>query len=128
MSIAPAFSPGPTSTRSPVEGRRPSRRRECLYAQCSDHMAPNMPSSTGFGGRPRAAMTSSYSGPVRPWRSSAEGRARVMRSGSRATQGLVAAQLEQDAADAGSCGAEEEEQRADPHAAEADAIETHPEA
>jgi hypothetical protein len=30
MSMTPAFSPGPTSTRSPADGSRPRRGRECL--------------------------------------------------------------------------------------------------
>jgi hypothetical protein len=45
MSTAPAFSPGPWSTRGPRVGRRARNTRECLYAQCSDQSAEKRPSS-----------------------------------------------------------------------------------
>ena len=45
VQIAPAFSPGPCSTRAPEVGRRLRKTRECLYAQCSDQSAEKSPSS-----------------------------------------------------------------------------------
>ena len=56
-SMTPAFSPGPTSTRSPSVGSRPRWIRDDLYEQCSDHMTPNSASSRSFGGRPRTSVT-----------------------------------------------------------------------
>ena len=50
-SITPAFSPGPWSTRGPVDGKRPQERRECLYAQCSDQSSEKTASSKWFGSR-----------------------------------------------------------------------------
>ena len=64
-STAPAFSPGPITTLSPSVGKRRSLR-ECLYAQCSDHISENMASSRSFGSRPRSSRIRSYSESVRP--------------------------------------------------------------
>src|SRR5690348_6000762 len=54
------------TTWGPSVGRRRSSLRECLYAQCSDHMRLNMASSTPFGSRPRRSTISAYSSSVRP--------------------------------------------------------------
>src|SRR6185503_7472469 len=123
MSIAPAFSPGPTSTPDPSFGSRPSSGRECLYAQCSDHIAPNMPSSTSFGMRPRASTASAYSSTVSPWSRSTGGGARVMWSSARGSEWLVAADLEEDRPDHRPGRAEEEEQFADAGSAGAEPVE-----
>src|SRR2546421_3039459 len=72
-STAPAFSPGPMSTRSPSVGSRRRSLRECLYAQCSDHSSENIASSTPLGVRSSFSRISSYSASVRPssrWRGS----------------------------------------------------------
>src|SRR5437879_259619 len=65
MSTAPAFSPGPCTTRGPSVGSV----RRCflllLYEQCSDHMTENSPSSVRLGSRPRAFTIRSYSSRVR---------------------------------------------------------------
>src|SRR2546427_2220212 len=58
---APAFSPGPCSTRRPRTGSRASTALECLYAQCSLHITPNIASSVRLGARPRRRQISSYS-------------------------------------------------------------------
>src|SRR5215210_639389 len=65
-STAPAFSPGPIITRSPSVGSRSSSLRECLYAQCSDHMSEKTASSTSFGSRPSRSTMRSYSELVSP--------------------------------------------------------------
>src|ERR1700730_11777856 len=65
-STTPAFSPGPISTCSPSVGRRRRSLRECLYAQCSDHISENIASSTGFGSRSSFSTLSSYSASVSP--------------------------------------------------------------
>src|SRR5215208_2041936 len=65
-STAPAFSPGPISTRSPSVGSRRSSLRECLYAQCSDHSSENIASSTSFGSRSRSSVMRPYSKSVSP--------------------------------------------------------------
>src|SRR5688572_20637963 len=65
-STAPAFSPGPTATRGPVVGSVRRSFFECLYAQCSLHIAPNIAHSSGFGSRSRRARMRSASGSVRP--------------------------------------------------------------
>ena len=54
MSTAPAFSPGPCSTRGPSVGSVFRWMRLLLYEQCSDHMTEKRPSSVRFGSRPRA--------------------------------------------------------------------------
>src|SRR6476660_1254732 len=61
MSTAPAFSPGPCTTRGPVVGNFRKCTREDLYEQCSDHMTENMPSSVKFGSRPRISTIFLYS-------------------------------------------------------------------
>src|SRR2546425_2019696 len=65
MSTAPAFSPGPCTTREPSVGSV----RRCflllLYEQCSDHMTEKSPSSVRLGSRPRAFTIRSYSSRVR---------------------------------------------------------------
>src|SRR3989442_8221734 len=65
MSTAPAFSPGPCTTRGPSVGSV----RRCflllLYEQCSDHMTENSPSSVRLGSRPRALTIRPYSSRVR---------------------------------------------------------------
>src|SRR3954449_8204305 len=65
-STAPAFSPGPITTRSPSVGSRRRSLRECLYAQCSDHSSENIASSTWLGGRSSFSTISSYSASVSP--------------------------------------------------------------
>src|SRR2546421_390189 len=65
-STAPAFSPGPMTTRSPSVGSRPSSLRECLYAQCSLHSSENIASSTALGSRSSFSQISSYSASVSP--------------------------------------------------------------
>src|ERR1700727_1069478 len=72
-STTPAFSPGPISTYGPSVGSRRSSLRECLYAQCSDHIKDNIASSVSPGTRPRRSTIRSYSESVRPsarWRES----------------------------------------------------------
>src|SRR5712691_6058699 len=65
ISTAPAFSPGPCSTASPLEGSRRSNAFDDLYEQCSDHSTPSMPSSTAFGGRLSFSTMTRYSSGVR---------------------------------------------------------------
>src|SRR3989440_2658273 len=65
-STAPAFSPGPMSTRSPSVGSRRRSLRECLYAQCSLHSSENIASSTALGSRSSFSQISSYSASVSP--------------------------------------------------------------
>src|SRR6185503_12102689 len=65
MSTAPAFSPGPCTTRGPVVGSFLRWTRELLYEQCSDHMTENMPSSVIFGSRPKISTIFLYSSSVR---------------------------------------------------------------
>src|SRR5947209_7000192 len=70
-STAPAFSPGPSNTWGPSIGRRRSSLRECLYAQCSDHISDSIASSTPFGSRSSSSTIRSYSRSVSPsslWR------------------------------------------------------------
>src|SRR5258708_2163754 len=64
ISTAPAFSPGPCSTASPVEGSRRRRALDDLYEQCSDHSTPSIPSSTAFGGRLSWSTITRYSSGV----------------------------------------------------------------
>ena len=62
MSMTPAFSsPTLVSTPAPSDGNIFSSGRLFLYPQCSDHIAPNMPSSTSFGSRSSRSMMRSYS-------------------------------------------------------------------
>src|SRR6478752_5080096 len=65
-SMTPAFSPGPTSTPSPVDGRRLRWIRELLYEQCSDHMTEYIDSSRRLGSRPRISTMSPSSESVSP--------------------------------------------------------------
>src|SRR6476469_7334057 len=65
MSTAPAFSPGPCTTRGPVVGSFLRWTRELLYEQCSDHMTENMPSSVILGSRPKISRIFLYSSSVR---------------------------------------------------------------
>src|SRR5205085_6274607 len=65
-STAPAFSPGPTTTCSPSVGSVRRSLRECLYAQCSDHISEYIASSSTFGAPPCFSQISSYSAAVRP--------------------------------------------------------------
>src|SRR5688500_16257457 len=87
-STAPAFSPGPMTTRGPSVGSVRSSFFECLYAQCSLHSSENIASSTWFGARPSLSQTSAYSSRVRPraTASSTEGSAR---SGDALTHGAL---------------------------------------
>src|SRR5256714_367825 len=64
-STTPAFSPGGTTTRSPVTGRRLRCTREDLYEQCSDHITEKTPSSTNVGSRPKSLTMRAYSSCVR---------------------------------------------------------------
>src|SRR5579872_2732651 len=67
MSMMPAFSPGPCSTRLLRVGRRLRCTREDLYEQCSLHITLKMPSSVMVGSRPpRSCLIFSYSSGVRP--------------------------------------------------------------
>src|SRR5688572_8174728 len=68
-STTPAPSPGPTSTCSPVCGRRFRWMRDDLYEQCSDHITSNMATSSRLGSRPRMRRMSSSSPSVRATRS-----------------------------------------------------------
>ena len=45
MSMTPAFSPGPCTTRGPLVGNLRRWTRDDLYEQCSDHITEKMPSS-----------------------------------------------------------------------------------
>src|SRR5215831_19982904 len=65
MSTAPAFSPGPCTTRGPVVGSFFKWARELLYEQCSDHMTENMPSSVRFGSRHKISRIFLYSSSVK---------------------------------------------------------------
>src|ERR1041385_1954960 len=65
MSITPAFSPGPCTTRGPLVGNLRRCTRLDLYEQCSDHITEKMPSSVEFGARPRSGP-SAVSGGARP--------------------------------------------------------------
>src|SRR6266480_1808016 len=65
-STAPAFSPGPTTTDGPREGSVRRSFLECLYAQCSLHIAPNMAHSSALGSRPTCSRTRAASCSVRP--------------------------------------------------------------
>src|SRR6185503_2053972 len=65
MSTAPAFSPGPCTTRGPVVGSFLRWTRELLYEQCSDHITENMPNSVIFGSRPSISTIFLYSSSVR---------------------------------------------------------------
>src|SRR5690242_9607194 len=65
MSTAPAFSPGPCTTRGPVVGNFLRWTRELLYEQCSDHITENMPSSVILGSRPKISTIFLYSSSVR---------------------------------------------------------------
>src|SRR5208282_5183584 len=67
MSMMPAFSPGPCSTRLLRVGSRLRCTREDLYEQCSLHITLKMPSSVSVGSRPpRSCLIFSYSSGVRP--------------------------------------------------------------
>ena len=76
-SIAPAFSPGPISTRSPSVGSLRSSFLECLYAQCSDHSSENTASSTALGSRPSRSTMRRVSSSVRPRARASDEEARV---------------------------------------------------
>src|SRR5438876_1520566 len=65
MSTAPAFSPGPCTTREPVVGSVFRWMRLLLYEQCSDHITEKSPSSVRLGSRPSAFTMRPYSWPVR---------------------------------------------------------------
>ena len=65
MSTAPAFSPGPCTTREPVVGSVFRWMRLLLYEQCSDHITEKSPSSVRLGSRPSAFTMRSYSSAVR---------------------------------------------------------------
>src|SRR5579864_4873042 len=67
MSMMPAFSPGPCSTRLLRVGNRFKCTREDLYEQCSLHITLKMPSSVSVGSRPPSScLIFSYSSGVRP--------------------------------------------------------------
>src|SRR6266849_1746062 len=73
MSMMPAFSPGPCTTRRLRVGRRFRCTREDLYEQCSLHITLKMPSSVSVGSRPPSScLIFSYSSGVSPcsWMSS----------------------------------------------------------
>src|SRR5918911_4242077 len=64
-STTPAFSPGGTTTRSPVVGSLLRWTREDLYEQCSDHITEKTPNSTKVGSRPRSSLMRAYSSGLR---------------------------------------------------------------
>src|ERR1700729_659139 len=67
MSMMPAFSPGPCTTRRLRVGNRFRCTREDLYEQCSLHITLKIPNSVIVGSRPpRSCLTFSYSSGVRP--------------------------------------------------------------
>ncbi len=66
MSMMPAFSPGPCTTRRLRVGRRFRCTREDLYEQCSLHITLKMPSSVRVGVRPSDFRIFSYSSGVMP--------------------------------------------------------------
>src|SRR5438876_1855768 len=66
ISTTPAFSPGPQITRGPVVGNLLSQVFDDLYEQCSLHITEKMPSSVGFGVRPRIVTARSNSSCVNP--------------------------------------------------------------
>src|SRR5580700_6026499 len=67
ISIMPAFSPGPCTTRRLRVGSRFRWMREDLYEQCSLHITLKIPSSVMVGSRPpRSCLIFSYSSGVRP--------------------------------------------------------------
>ena len=56
MSMAPAFSsPAPSRTRSPRSGSAAAAPSSACSEQCSLHIPPMIPSSSGFGSTPEAA-------------------------------------------------------------------------
>ena len=67
MSMMPAFSPGPCTTRRLRVGRRFRCTRDDLYEQCSLHITLKIPSSVRVGSRPPSScLILSYSSGVRP--------------------------------------------------------------
>src|SRR6202008_4241515 len=67
MSMIPAFSPGPGSTRLLCGGSRFKWTRDDFYEQCSLHITLKMPSSVIVGLRPpRSCLIFSYSAGVSP--------------------------------------------------------------
>src|SRR5246127_654378 len=67
ISMIPAFSPGPCSTRLLRVGSRFKWTRDDLYEQCSLHITLKMPSSVIVGSRPpRSCLIFSYSSGVSP--------------------------------------------------------------
>src|SRR5262245_22301632 len=70
MSTAPAFSPGPCTTRGPSVGSVFRWMRLLLYEQCSDHITENRPSSVRLGSRPMCLTMRSYSSGLSPCLSS----------------------------------------------------------
>src|SRR5438128_310441 len=66
MSITPAFSPGPCTTRGPLVGNFFRCTRLDLYEQCSDHITEKMPSSVWLGSRPRICWMRLNSSGVMP--------------------------------------------------------------
>src|ERR1019366_450759 len=73
MSMMPAFSPGPCTTRRLCVGSRFRCTREDLYEQCSLHITLKMPSSVNVGSRPSDFRMRSYSSAEIPWSRSASG-------------------------------------------------------
>src|SRR6185437_5194294 len=67
MSMIPAFSPGPCSTRWLRVGKRFKWTREDLYEQCSLHITLKIPSSVNEGSRPSSDLMRSNSSGVIPW-------------------------------------------------------------
>src|SRR5215472_13173535 len=66
ISMMPAFSPGPCTTRGLRVGSRFRCTRDDLYEQCSLHITLKMPSSVSVGSRPRMRVIFWYSSLVRP--------------------------------------------------------------
>src|SRR5438270_3890447 len=64
-STTPAFSPGGTTTRSFLVGKRRRCTFDDLYEQCSDHITEKIPNSTNVGSRPNNCLMRSYSVDVR---------------------------------------------------------------
>src|SRR5438270_12140114 len=67
MSMIPAFSPGPCTTRLLRVGSPFKCTRDDLYEQCSLHITLTMRSSVSDGSRPSEVLIRSYSSGVMPW-------------------------------------------------------------
>src|SRR5271157_3387514 len=73
MSMMPAFSPGPCTTRRLRVGKRLRCTRDDLYEQCSLHMTLKIPSSVSVGVRPSDFRMRWYSSGVMLWSRNSSG-------------------------------------------------------